>query len=256
LSVVLFGFAGSPIHQLEKMSNVYTELGFRTLYCILPMKMTFSYDIPNIQKCAEDVLMKAKDENMTDIVCHSLSNNGGILYQHFSQLVTKEEDMAIKGAVFDSSPGPIGIQNIQKVIKVRAINKFHPRGQTSLFLPFHLYGVNMANRVPVGQTLWEVWDQIRFLLKNWAKHKHVPWVGAYMMQQEREKWPLLFIYSKNDKLLPYMYLDELIEVQTKTGRQVVSKRFDKSGPAGHVAHLKYHTEEYKRTVKTFMDSIK
>ena len=78
------------------MSNVYTELGFRTLYCILPMKMTFSYDIPNIQKCAEDVLMKAKDENMTDIVCHSLSNNGGILYQHFSQLVTKEEDMAIK----------------------------------------------------------------------------------------------------------------------------------------------------------------
>ena len=72
------------------------------------------------------------------------------------------EQMIFQGAVFDSSPGPIGIQNIQKVIKVRAINKFHPRGQTSLFLPFHLYGVNMANRVPVGQTLCEVWDQIRY----------------------------------------------------------------------------------------------
>jgi len=255
VSVVLFGFAGSPIHQLEKMSNVYTELGYRTLYCILPMKFTFSYDIENITKCAEEVVMTAKKENITEIVCHSLSNNGGVLYQHFSQMAVKDPALQIKGAVFDSSPGPLGIQNIQKYISVWGINKLRPSRQTRLFLPFHHFGVNMANRVPISQTITEMVYQLKFLKTNWKKVRHVPWVGAYMTQHEREAWPLLFIYSKNDKLLPWRYVEEVINAQTETGRPVMSKLFEKSGRAGHVAHLKYHPEEYKESVRKFLEAI-
>jgi len=255
VSVILFGFAGSPIHQLEKMSSIYTELGYRTLYCILPMKFTFSYDIKNILLCAEEVVKTAKEEQMTDIVCHSLSNNGGVLYQHFTQLAVKDPALQIKGAVFDSSPGPLGIQNIQKYINVPGINKFRPARQTRLFLPFHHFGVNMANRVPLAQTLTEMVYQLRFLATNWKKVKDVPWVGAYMTQHEREAWPLLFIYSKNDKLLPWPYVEEVIRVQSGTGRIVLSKLFEKSGPAGHVAHLKYHPIEYKESVKKLLDAI-
>ena len=96
VSVILFGFAGSPIHQLEKMSNIYTELGYRTLYCTLPMKFTFSYDIENIRKCAEEVVNTVKKEKISEVVCHSLSNNGGVLYQHFSQMVLTEPSLRIK----------------------------------------------------------------------------------------------------------------------------------------------------------------
>ena len=96
VSIVLFGFAGSPIHQLEKMSNLYTELGHRTFYCILPMKFTFSYDIENIKKCAQQVVSSLKKENASDVVCHSLSNNGGVLYQHFSQMAVNEPSLKIK----------------------------------------------------------------------------------------------------------------------------------------------------------------
>lgn len=255
VSVVLFGFAGSPIHQLEKMSKVYTELGYRTLYCTLPMKFTFSYDIENIKKCAEEVVLAVKKENISEVVCHSLSNNGGVLYQHFSQMAVSEPGLTIKGAVFDSSPGPIGIQNIQKYINLSSINKFRPSRQTPVFLPMHLFGVNMANRVPLAQTLSQIFYQINFFKNNWKKNKHVPWVGAYMTEKERQSWPLLFIYSKNDKLLPWRYVEEVIRVQTLTGRPVLSKLFDKSGSAGHVAHLKYHPTEYKEVVQKLLERI-
>merc|ERR1711892_146631 len=96
VSVILFGFAGSPIQQLEKMSNIYTELGYRTLYCTLPMKFTFSYDITNIQKCAEEVVNTVKKEKISEVVCHSLSNNGGVLYQHFTQMALTEPSLRIK----------------------------------------------------------------------------------------------------------------------------------------------------------------
>jgi len=255
VSVILFGFAGSPIHQLEKISNIYTELGYRTLYCILPMKFTFSYDMENILACAEEVVSTAKEEKMTEIVCHSLSNNGGVLYQHFTQMAVKDPALQIKGAVFDSSPGPLGIQNIQKYITVPGINQFRPSRQTRLFFPFHHFGVNMANRVPLAQTITEMVDQLRFLKTNWKKVKDVPWIGAYMTQYEREEWPLLFIYSKNDKLLPWQYVEEVIRVQSGTGRTVLSKLFEKSGPAGHVAHLKYHPIEYRESVKQLLEAL-
>ena len=199
VSIILFGFAGSPVHQLEKMSNIYTELGYRTLYCTLPMKFTFSYDIENIQKCAEEVVKTVKKEKISEIVCHSLSNNGGVLYQHFTQMALTEPSLRIKGAVFDSSPGPLGIQNIQNI---KGINKYRPSRQTPFFLPMHHFSVNMANRVPMMQTLTELVYLFRFLKTNWAKTKHVPWIGEYMTHHERQTWPLLFIYSKNDKLVP------------------------------------------------------
>ena len=58
----------------------------------------------------------------------------------------------------------------------------------------------------------------------------------------------------SDKLLPWPYVEEVIRVQSGTGRTVLSKLFEKSGPAGHVAHLKYHPIEYKESVKKLLDA--
>ena len=95
-----------------------------------------------------------------------------------------------------------------------------------------------------------------------------------MMEHERESWPLLFIYSKNgdiynlrcsnkhviyksfsDKLLKWRYVDEVVRVQTLTGRPVLSKMFNKSGSAGHVAHLKYHPMEYREMVQRLLEIV-
>ena len=72
---------------------------------------------------------------------------------------------------------------------------------------------------------------------------------------EKQTWPLLFIYSKNDKLVPWQYVDEVMHAQSQTGRPVISKLFDKSGPVGHVAHLKYRPIEYRESVQKLLDTL-
>ena len=186
-SVVVFGFAGSPKSQLEKMSGVYTEQGHMTLYCVLPQMVTFTYDMRKIRSCAGQVLQKLEEQGVGEVVCHSLSNNGGVLYQQFTQMAKEKGSVTIKvitfnifpifldivmlifssqGAVFDSSPGPLGLQNVQRYLQLdgfaTGIEKWVTRRQTPIFLPFHLFGVEMANRVPILTAFGNVKKQLRY----------------------------------------------------------------------------------------------
>lgn len=108
-SVLLFGFAGSKKHQLEKHSKLYNELGYQTLFCILPLQNLFHYDVHKIRcksktralliilvrDCANWVLDAAAREGMERVVCHSFSNNGAALYQQFTHMVAQQGDVSI-----------------------------------------------------------------------------------------------------------------------------------------------------------------
>ena len=60
-----------------------------------------------VQACAQKVVDAAFKHNCKELVIHGMSNNGAVMYQHFTQLVTAQyKDIIIKGAVFDSAPGP------------------------------------------------------------------------------------------------------------------------------------------------------
>lgn len=258
--MVVFGFAGSPKSQLEKMSRVYTEQGHRTLYCVLPQMVTFTYDMRKIRACAGQVLQKLEEQGVGEVVCHSLSNNGGVLYQQFTQMAKKKGSVTIKGAVFDSSPGPLGLQNVQRYFQLdgfaTGIEKWVTRRQTPTFLPFHLFGVDMANRVPIVSAFGNVKKQLRTLCTTWKESKHIPWCGPYMKDIEQEEWPLLFIYAKNDQLLSWRYVEEVVRQQRlRGGREVLTRRFDTSGRGGHVAHLKYHPEEYKEAIRQLLNRL-
>lgn len=257
-TVVVFGFAGSPRVQVEKIAAVYQEQGHTTLACVLPQLDTFTYNMPNIRACAHQVLRAAEEEGAQQVVCHSLSNNGSILYQQFVAAVQEEGRLEVRGAVFDSAPGPLGLQNIQKYWRLdtlpaleglnRRIERWSPRHQTPLFLPFHLVGVDLANRKPLATVLSNLAFQLRVLPSTWRGSRRVPWCGAYMKEHEDQAWPLLFIYAKNDALLSWRYVEEVVRRQQARGRKVLTTRFETSGKGGHVAHLKYHPEEYKQAV--------
>lgn len=251
-TAVVFGFGGSPKAQAEKIANVYTEKGHQAFYCILPQLLTFTYDIDAIRACAKQVITVLKENEVERVVTHSLSNNGSILYQQFVFLAKQEEGLSIEGAVFDSAPGPLGWQNIQKYLRLEkfdiGIEKWSPRWQSPLCLPLHLSGVDLANRKPLTTALSNVATQLRTLPRTWPKSRKVPWCGHYMKDHEAEIWPLLFIYAKNDRLLSWRFVEEVARCQEARGRQVLTTKFERSGKGGHVAHLKYHPEEYNQAV--------
>ena len=90
----------------------------------------------------------------------------------------------------------------------------------------------------------------RRLEVNWRLHQAVPWPGPYLMQ-ERADWPILFLYSQRDGQIPWRYISKVADMQRKQGRKVTTHMFTSSG---HVAHLKTHPEEYKETIREFLEN--
>jgi len=253
-SILLFGFAGSSPHHLDKQAGVYSSLGYSTLATILPAQYTFSYDIRQITTCAHLVLEAVYKHRCKEVVIHSLSNNGAILYQHLSQLVVEEyRDIKIKGAVFDSAPGPgTHIENLQSF---GILPKYLPgftRGKLSKQWFYVSYP--FINRIN-GMGLKEMWtasvNQARSLEVNWKLHNTTPWPGPYLMN-ERADWPLLFLYSKKDNQIPWRYITSVADKQREQGRKVNTHMFRNSG---HVAHLKIHPEQYRHALETFMKEL-
>ena len=56
-AILLLGNAGATFRQLEKHSELYNSLGYRTLACILPRVYVFHYDIPSTVKFCKQVNM-------------------------------------------------------------------------------------------------------------------------------------------------------------------------------------------------------
>ena len=87
--------------------------------------------------------------------------------------------------------------------------------------------------------------------KNYMKFGPNAWGGQYLKMVEDENWPLLFLYSKKDNLVPHTYVDKIIQGkrQQNPSRLISTRKFDKSG---HVAHLRKYPEAYKEELQQFL----
>jgi len=246
-SVLLFGFAGSKKHQLEKHSKLYNDLGFHTLYCILPLQHLFHYDIHRIRDCANWVLDAAAREGMERVVCHAFSNNGAALYQQFTHLVAAQGDVNIAGAVFDSAPGPLHMLDYLFPYK-----QTKDLGIQQLLIRLAYAGVNKVNGASISEILSASRIQKSDLQRTWQLHSQVPWCGPFLKYNDNGSWPTLFLASKKDRQIPWSYVNSVMREQERKGRRTKLFLFPTSD---HVAHLKVHPDLYKQEVSIFLESI-
>jgi len=253
-TILVFGFAGSTKSRALKPSQVYNKLGYPTLTCVLPLEHLFHYDVENIKKCAREVIEKVENEEVTDVVFHCLSNNGGALYQQVSQEIERlQKPINIRAAVFDSAPGPgTMIQNTLGFCAFALPGVEKLRWQNSKYMLTPAYAmVCYSNGKSVKEIIPLVLEQVRCFRQNWKKNKDVPWVGPYMMFCEKKTWPLLFLFSKKDKLMSWRYVQLVATKQSKL-RRVETFLFPDSG---HVAHLKVHPQLFTKTVDLFLKQL-
>ena len=246
VGVLLFGFAGSSHRQLEKHTTLYNSLGYRTVSCILPHKYLFTFDIDNIKKHSDMVLEIVMKENMKKVVPVCFSNNGAILYQTMSQTVLSGQcrDVDIVGAVFDSAPGPpLGHMTF---LQEKTTSSPSPPSKLSLVIA-HL-GVNQANGVSLTENLKMTVEQVRNMKSN-PGHS---WPTHFLRHQDQSTWPVLFIYSEGDRLLPWQRISSLVQASVSRGRRTEELRVQH---AGHVAVMKMYPEMYKDKVRTFLKSL-
>jgi len=162
--VILFGFAGSEPRHLAKQAAVYSSLGYRNLSYITPAKYIFHYDIKEIRKCAQKVAEEACQQKFKNIVVHCMSNNGVATYQQFSQILATDpsySSLAIKGAVFDSSPGPNNGYDYISPYPIKYELKL-----TKTFLTIAYFWINKINGLSLKEIFEAIREQRRWVAKN------------------------------------------------------------------------------------------
>ena len=192
------------------------------------------------------------EKQFSSLVIHCLSNNGATLYQHLSQEVCSPDydHLQLRGAVFDSGPGPQTLLPIPALFNRRTRDSSLPRPPGKLFLRTAYLSVNLANRLSLR-------DNLRLVARQWRELEpdpNISWVGHHVKHQDRAVWPLLFIYSKSDRLIPWRFMSGLVEeVRARdSDRSVTELCLEQSG---HVAHLKTYPDTYTNTVSHFLQSL-
>jgi len=252
-TILLLGYAGSPKKNLVKYEKLYTDLGYRSISTIMPHTYIFHYDVTKIRETANRVLDQIDQTGSENVVVHAFSNNGVVVYQHMYHILQKYNRLhLIKGLIMDSGPGPMRIRDI-------FMNRDYKDDPSSglpnpSFLLSSLLLVNSANKVPLLENLSNICDQLRVLPKNYKENKEIPWTGPFITHHEKGSWPLLLLYSKEDKLMPYTYIDRLLKFQRERNseRRIESNLFVGSG---HVAHYKQFPEQYTQIVHSFIQSL-
>ena len=171
------------------------------------------------------------------------------------------------GAVFDSCPGPIStIPYYHPKVRCPWLNigsKILPskffQHDMPLFFPFLMlpatYGYFQFTeaKMSIPTSIKDGFSILPRSFMNYFKHDRAyNWAGPYLRYKERENWPLLFLYSKTDSLMPYVYVQHLIEVKREqnSSRKISAKLFEKSA---HVAHMRKYPDEYKEEIKKFLE---
>jgi len=246
-TVVLFGYAGSPQKNLAKFDQLYAELGYRTISSVLPHKYTYEYDIDSIRACATQVLSRIDNEKADNLVVHTFSNNGVLMYQHLYYLLKEQKRLdVLKGVIMDSGPGPMGWRD-------NILRNWYTDKQSLTFLTNMLFIVNIANRMGLKENIAMTAKQIINISKNW-KNRNVPWAGKFVTHHDQGNWPMMILYSKEDLILPYNYLERLLKLKEsqQSNRKILSNCFNGSG---HVAHFKRFPAEYRSLIQNFMRTV-
>ena len=244
-AVLLFGFAGSTFKQLDKHSELYNSLGYKTLSCILPKEGIFHNDTRKMSAFSRSVLDKVTEEGVKSVATVAFSNNGTAVYQHLvTHLADQPTDLRITGSVFDSGPGPDKI--FYNPGTSDNTNSSGPQPPGRMFLTLAYLSVNSAN----GVSLWENLQLVARQTRQMTRDPRVSWCGHWLKLEDPGTWPVLFIYSEADKLIPVRWLDTVV------GKNMERRRTEswRIRDTNHVAALKKYPEKYRETVKTFLES--
>jgi len=224
----------------------------------MPMEIAFTFDQTLQSELAQQCLDRvAKQNTGKNIVIHSFSDNGFSFYKHLSILLKDNQyDLKLCATIMDSNPGPLSI----RPYLAQSLGSYSLH-DTSHFYPFtYLVGTYgyfqyTINKVSLLSSISHALRIFPRSVKNYRKHNGpLDWAGPYMRHVENESWPLLFIYSKTDKLMPHTYVSLLIDAKKKQNpsRHINSKLFEE---AQHVSIMMKHPEEYQTTLVQFFSQI-
>ncbi|KAK3253534.1 hypothetical protein CYMTET_37219 [Cymbomonas tetramitiformis] len=246
LNILLLGWAGCNLKNLGKYEDVYRSMGHTTLpyteHCQIGIQEFRVHS--TLRKHARivcDKIMKLhKEDSEISIVCHVFSNGGGMLWAEICRQMSLQNQSSFRfaGLIFDSCPGElVNIKNMwnffyesQRSEAVRAIFYLLTPLFAFLFFVFYAFTGQFMQRYNFDAAYFDNWLKYPFLKQT----------------------PALFLYSKDDILIPSTTVEDMIRRQRLAGVATTVKSWKHST---HVQHLRRHPKEYIEEVTHFLNSL-
>ncbi|XP_030759684.1 transmembrane protein 53 [Sitophilus oryzae] len=235
--IVLFGWAGCKDRYLAKYSQIYEERGLITLRYTAPIKLLFTKR--HLMAVIGEKLVKLLfDLNFEThpIFIHCFSNGGAFLYQNFSIALDKQvKPLQIKGVIFDSAPGKRRVMSLFRAISAILEGNIIYNFSVSFIMTMFL------------SVVW-LYEIVRNQFSPRLNvHSHNPFEN---LQKEKNRCPQLFIYSKNDDLIPHTDIEHFAKVRRDMDVDVSTVCYETSL---HVKHLPENRESYVTSVFQFIN---
>ena len=164
--------------------------------------------------------------------------------------------MEIAGVVLDSAPGPATLVLNNTTATLERVDETLKRPGPGPWPPSRtfLVGAYCAVNWARGRSLREILSLGAAQLRQLdTRPEAVSWAGYWVKHEDRGGWPLMFVYSERDPLVPWRFVSS-VAAETRrrgSGRRVEEWRLQDTG---HVNHFKKHPEEYRDRVAAFLAS--
>ena len=235
--VILAGWLGCQPRSLRRYEELYRARGMQVLRYIAPPSAIFQCTLPYYTANHKDTVSQPKyemdelvDRMLADLeasgctayLFHCFSNGGCFVYERFRQATSKPP----AGIIMDSCPG------------------------------FQIHRITIAlDYCTWTERLQVAWNHARYYARA---HNHDTWqphvkrrADEYHDNLLNDPWlvPQLYLYSRDDPLMPYDEVAALAKARKERGVDVHQKLWDNSR---HCAHLIDHPEEYEQAVDSFI----
>ena len=216
-----------------------------------PTRKIYAQDDYALRPLAIEILDLLISLSLDDqpVLFHAFSNGGGMVYRHISEVLhglgpnPKQASMDHKrfrgikviGVVFDSCPG-------QRKILIGILALMSSMSGSNVFVRY---------ATGAGMFFWMIFKVVMTFVQKYlffrSSHYQSYWQS---MENERSRWPALYLYSKADSFIDYRYVDKIIASRKSVGVEVSSMCWPSSA---HVAHFREHPDAYISQCYSFLD---
>ncbi|XP_045469843.1 transmembrane protein 53-like [Harmonia axyridis] len=232
--IILFGWAGCIDKHLQIYSQIYEAKGFMTIRFIVSTKSMF-LSKQDIIPISEKMVRVIEDLNIVNqpIFIHCCSNGGSYIYQHFAEAMkSSKKQFRIRGMIFDSAPSRTSTTSLAAIRRMVNQSKYFNLVVALFFqaLCFILWFSELIGNVIFRRNIIQ-FEPMKYLL------------------EEENKFPQHFIYSKNDKVIPYQDVEFFINKRKSIGVEVSIKCYTDTE---HVRHYPMKKYTYTQSIFNFI----
>ncbi|XP_073293748.1 uncharacterized protein [Primulina huaijiensis] len=268
VAVVLLGWLGAKTKHLKRYVSLYNARGVHAITFVASVTDVLGFDLgrriqERVERLSDELVswLSRNDGRKRFLIFHTFSNTGWLAYGEILKNLKDRKGIPekIKGCVVDSGGDPnidpkVWAAGFSTALLKRSISSTSPSTGEETEPTIGIKGTNIEEGKPffLETLLLSAFVKIfSFLLNLPSVHRRLTEVVSILSHDQP---PLqLYLYSTEDKVIPFETVQSFMEGQRRSGRKVFSFNF---GSSPHVDHYRTFPELYTLQLDYFLEECR